>query len=66
MNQQKYYLQSTNQSIMKLAEEVSIRNPTVAKHELSLFDVNDSLCKITEREISKYARTVLYFIIASL
>ncbi|VDO35081.1 unnamed protein product [Onchocerca flexuosa] len=37
---------------MKLAEEVSMRNPAITKHELSLFDVNDSLCKITEREIS--------------
>ncbi|VDO09871.1 unnamed protein product [Brugia timori] len=37
---------------MKLAEEVSMRNSATAKRELSLFDVNDSLCKITEREIS--------------
>uniref|UniRef100_A0A1I8EDS4 DNA ligase IV n=1 Tax=Wuchereria bancrofti TaxID=6293 RepID=A0A1I8EDS4_WUCBA len=43
---------SADQSIMKLAEEVSMRNSTTAKRELSLFDVNDSLCKITEREIS--------------
>lgn len=43
---------SADQSIMKLAEEVSMRNSATAKRELSLFDVNDSLCKITEREIS--------------
>ncbi|KAL4003702.1 ATP dependent DNA ligase domain family protein [Acanthocheilonema viteae] len=43
---------SADQSIMKLAEEVSMRNPTITKRELSLFDVNDSLCKITEGEIS--------------
>uniref|UniRef100_A0A0R3RIX4 DNA ligase IV n=1 Tax=Elaeophora elaphi TaxID=1147741 RepID=A0A0R3RIX4_9BILA len=43
---------SADHSIMKLAEEVSMRNPTVTRHELSLFDVNDSLCKITGGEIS--------------
>ncbi|VDN01595.1 unnamed protein product [Thelazia callipaeda] len=43
---------SSNQSIMKLAEEVAQRNPAVVKHELSLFDVNESLCKITENEMS--------------
>lgn len=40
---------------MKLAEEVSMRNPTIAKRELSLFDINDSLSKITEREIGKHS-----------
>ncbi|EFO22713.2 hypothetical protein LOAG_05773 [Loa loa] len=43
---------SADQSILKLAEEISMRNPAVTKRELSLFDVNDSLCKITEQEIS--------------
>ncbi|CAG9534929.1 unnamed protein product [Cercopithifilaria johnstoni] len=43
---------SADQSIMKIAEEVSMRNPAIAKRELSLFDVNDSLCKITKGEIS--------------
>uniref|UniRef100_A0A915Q309 DNA ligase IV n=1 Tax=Setaria digitata TaxID=48799 RepID=A0A915Q309_9BILA len=42
---------SAYQSIMKLAEEVAQRNPTLTKHELSVFDVNESLCKITRGEI---------------
>lgn len=49
-----WFFQSAKWSIERLSEEVAQRNPVFSKEGLSLFDVNDSLCKITETELSKY------------